>query len=392
MPKRASRPAPGSPRATLLLAATAITLFIGGEALILARTDKGQLWEARYLRVGDPARISLLIGRQIRRGLETARVPADSVRETVVEHGRAPLRWRVGLAPDASLLRVNYGITKALEQAGGEVLAGREHAGSGGETQVVLLIGLPNRPTHEVVLLRPAPGPETIETAPRLALVLFGFGEDPKLAEALIELPLRFTVAIPPAETWSPSLFQAAREHSREVVLHLPLEPLNYPQISPGPGTILVSMRPAKIAGLVSHYLDQAGPVAAVANHMGSLATRDMTVMGTVYRELRRRHLPFLHVDPAAGSVCKSLAGELGVAYDEPDLVLEGGPSKSGSKALEAGWKQALKQARQRGHVTVLLRATPQLERWLPQALSAQRLDGVNLVPLASLMKHPAAI
>src|SRR5437870_6288871 len=208
MPKRAPKSTAGSPHVTLALAATAIALFIGGEALILARTDKGQLWEARYLRVGDPARVTLLVGKQIRHGLEAAGVPAESIRITVMERARAPVRWRVGLRSDASLFRVNHAITKALEKEGAEVLEGREHPCSGGEMAVELLVGLPGRPTDDVVLLRPAPGVEAQNTAGRLALVLYGFGEDPKLAEAFIRLPTPFAVALPPAERWSTSLFR----------------------------------------------------------------------------------------------------------------------------------------------------------------------------------------
>src|SRR6185436_3905765 len=101
----------------------------------------------------------------------------------------------------------------------------------------------------------------------------------------------------------------------------LPLEPINYPQISPGPGTILVTMKPAQVSSLVRRYLEQADPVAAVANHMGSLATQDMTVMNAVFGELKRAGAPFLHVRPAPGAVCKSLAADLGVPYDEPDAM-----------------------------------------------------------------------
>lgn len=368
-----------------------VGLFVAGEALILGRADSGHLLLAKYLRIGDPARITQLVGKHIRRGLEAAGVPRDSVRESVTE-GQPSLKWRVGLVPDASLLQTNYAITKCLHDQGAEVLSGREHSGRDGASLVTLVVGLPHRPTHEVVLVR---APSVATAAPghgRLALVLFGFGDDPTRAQEFFVLPLAFAVALAPGAESSPELFRAARARGREVVLHLPLEPINFPQVNPGPGTILVTMKPLKIAGMLRRYLDEAGPVAAVANNMGSLATQDLTVMKTVYQELKRRHLPFLHVAPAVGSVCKPLAADLGVEYDQPDALIEAEARKDNPKALDARWNEVLEEARAGRHMVVMLRATPLTRKWLPGALASTRLKDVGLVPLSSLLKKPAAL
>jgi polysaccharide deacetylase 2 family uncharacterized protein YibQ len=170
-------------------------------------------------------------------------------------------------------------------------------------------------------------------------------------------------------------------------VLHLPLEPLNYPQVNPGPGTLLVTMKPAKVASELGHYLGQAGAVAAVANHMGSLATQDMTLMRAVYRELKKRDLTFLHVSPVAGSVCRSLAADMGVAYAEPDEVVDLEARASDRRGLERRWKDILKETRARGRLVVWLRATPLTRAWLPTALAPKRLEGVSVVPLSALLQ-----
>jgi polysaccharide deacetylase 2 family uncharacterized protein YibQ len=392
MPKRTA-PSSASPRAVILLAATTLVLFALGEAVILGRTDSGRIVAARHLRIGDPAHIRRLVGKHIRRGLDAAGVPPDSVTETVLEGGPAVLRWRAGLGPDASLLQTNYAITQCVEEQGAEVLSGRERPGRHGETIVTMRIGFPGRPTHEVVLVRPPPRAEDATAgAGRLALVLYAFGDDTERAAAFFRLRLPFAVALVPGASASRVIFRAARERQREVVLHLPLEPINYPQVNPGPGTILVTMRPSRITALVRRYLDQAGPVSAVANLTGSLATQDMTVVSAVYQELKRRRLPFLHVTPAAGAVCKNLAANLGVAYYEPDAVLDAEAKQAKPKALNARWAQILKQARERGRLLVMVRATPLTLNWLPGALSPKELGGVSVVPVSALLHKPAAL
>jgi hypothetical protein len=303
------------------------------------------------------------------------------------------VHWRVGIAPEASLLQVNYAVSRRIEELGGSVLAGRETTGPHSVTRLTLLLGFPKRPLHEVEVVRGARREESGgRPAPRLALVLFGFGEDEGEAKRFFDLPVPFAAAIVPGTRASGALFRAAHEKGREVVLHLPLEPVNYPQLNPGPGTLLVTMKPDVVTGTVRRWLDQAGPVVAAANHMGSLATQDMTLMGAVFRELQRRHLTFIHVQPAAGAVCRSLAGEMGVIYDEPGGVLDFETRMKNTKELDKRWNEILERARKRGHAAVWVRATPRTREWLKRATSAKRLNGVDLAPLSGVLRRPAVL
>ncbi len=404
MPRR--KPKSGSAGALVTLVVVALLAFAGGEAYLLLTSDSGHLKLARYLGLGDPARVTLIIGRQVRRGLAALEVASDSVHVLGAAParragrgpgkagpGRAAVRWRVGLTPDQSPLKVNYAITHFVEQAGGTVLSGRETAGRGGEVVVTIVVGLPERPTHEIELVRAPEQEKPGGKAPgRIALVLYGFADDPQQAEAAFALPVPFAVALAPGAPASQGLFRAAHREGREIVLHLPLEPINYPQVSPGPGTVLVTMKPAEITGLTRRYLDQAEPVAAVANDMGSLATQDMTVMTAVYRELKRRHLTFIHLSPVAGAVCRPLAAELGVMYDEPDAVLDAETREPDARALDRRWEGVLAQAREHDRMIVWLRATPRACGWLPGAAAARRLQGVDLVPLSSLLARPSEL
>ena len=294
----------GSLGGSLWLLLAAVALFIGGETVLLSRTDQGRITAARVLGIGDDARVTQLVGKQIRHALDAVGVPADSVRESIVRGHSPSVQWRVGLRPRTSTLQVNYAISHVLESQGGVVLSGHETVGPHREMIVRLVVGLPHRATHEIIIVRPSSTNETAgaPAGGRLAVVLYGFGEDPRAAMRFFALPAPFAVAIPAGASWSPSVFQAAREAQREIVLHLPLEPINYPQVDPGPGAILVTMKPSKIDALLDKYLEQSGPVVAVANLMGSLATQDMPVMTAVFTKLHERGVPFLHVMPAAGS------------------------------------------------------------------------------------------
>lgn len=368
----------------------AAALLVGGELYRMSRSDSGLVRAARTFGFVDEPRLTAVVGRHVRRALDEAGVPRDSVQENVVEDGPTAVRWRVGMPADASQLQLNHAITTALEDVGAAMLSGRESRGPNGTSVVTLLAGIPKRPTHEIVLVRQPRGDEPDERPhARLALVLYGFGDALGAADSFFALPSPFAVAITAGGKLTGAMVKSAHQYQREVVLHLPMEPINYPQVNPGAGTLLVTMRPARVGAEVGRWLDQAKPVTAASNHMGSLATQDMTLMTAVYRELKQRRVPFLHLMPAAGAVCRPLASRMGVAYDEPDATLDFEPRANDTATMDKRWKQVLKETRERGRMIVWVRATPTTWRWMQKALDAKRLDRVDLVPLTSLLRKP---
>jgi len=388
MPKRKKKS--GIPAAVLLLGLIALLLFAAGEAWVLYHSDTGQLTLARWMPGHRREHVGRILAQQIRRGLTAAEVPPDSVHEGAA-NGSAPAAWRVGLRPDQSVLQTNYAITHYVELEGGTVLSAHETVPERGVLEVRMVVGLPKLPTQEVLLTRGARVDDHVAPgSARLAIVLFGFDPDPAEVKTFLDLPAPFAVALQAGGPKSGALFHAAHAASRELVVALPLEPVNYPQVNPGPGTLRVTMRPAEITGLTRKYLDQASPLVAVTNHMGSLATQDMTAMKAVFLELQRRHAPFVHLMPASGSVCRSLASGSGVVYSEPGAVLDAEARAPSTKALETRWAEILERTRDRGRMTVWVRATPQVRAWLPKAVSPKTLGGVDLVPLSVMLKKGA--
>ena len=388
MPRRKRTSSPWPSLGWLALAA--LVLFAVGEAWRYSRSDTGQLTLARTLGIGDRARVTRLVGKRVAAALAQAGARVDSLGERPLP-GRGPaLSWRVVLPPDASILQFNYAVTRTLESDRLAVLSGRETWTEQGAPMLRLVVGLPKRATHELLVTRSLAGEGGVPSEPaRLALVLFGFGEDAARADSFFAAPIPFSVAVVAGEKGSAASFRAAHKHGRELVLHLPLEPLNYPQVNPGPGTLLVTMKPTKVAGEVRRYLAQAHPVAAVANDLGSLATQDMTLMRAVYHELKKDDVPFVHVSPVAGAVCKPLAADMGIGYAEPDVVLDHETRKD-VRALDHAWALALARARSRGRALVWMRATPLSLRWLQGALAPKRIEGVAVVPLSALLRTAA--
>ncbi len=88
--------------------------------------------------------------------------------------------------------------------------------------------------------------------------------------------------------------------------------------------------------------------------------------------------------------MCRSLAANLGVAYDEPDATLDLEARESKTTALERAWKSVLDRAEKRGRAIVVLRVTPTSAKWLAAALDPKARGAVTIVPLTSLVHQPS--
>lgn len=391
--RRSSTPKGQAPFILAALAALALVLFLGGELFAFATSDLGRVLLYRHLHLGNRAQLVRITGKRVREGLAAARVPATGYREGVAAgpDGGTPV-WQVDLPPDGAPLAVNFAITDAVQRGGGVVLSARETSGLDGAQTVRMLLGVPGRKLHEVLISRPAHVKRTEEeVAPvRLALLLVDVGDDPALARSLLARPETFAVAVPALGDARGSLRKAARAGGHEVVVQVPMEPENYPRVNPGPGTLLVSMTARHIAGGLQADIEEAGDIVAVSNLMGSFASQDEPFMTAFYRELRRANLPFLHVGAVPRSVCRELAAKVGVPYDEPDAYIDREAREQKPAALERAWKAALLRARARGRAIVVVRMSPTSAAWLDHALTPKALGAVSLVPLSSLVHRSA--
>jgi polysaccharide deacetylase 2 family uncharacterized protein YibQ len=189
--------------------------------------------------------------------------------------------------------------------AGGAVTSGAE-----GDGQVTLDVSCDSLPLARVVLSK-GTYVETKEAL--LALViddLQGSSNDP-LAKGFLDFQAPLTFSILPGPR-SKTLAQEAREAGKEYLVHLPMEPKNYPEQNPGPQAIYVDLKEGEIRNRVRAALKAVPDARGVENHMGSRATEDPVVMGAVLDELKKRELYFVDAQTSAFSVTPEVAAKQG--------------------------------------------------------------------------------
>ena len=137
--------------------------------------------------------------------------------------------------------------------------------------------------------LAPRPGPPLPDISPKVArasIVIDDLGPDLGIARQFASLPFPVTFSVLPYQAHSREIAELAHAKGLEVILHLPMEPLD-PKANPGKGALLLSMSGDEIRRNVRAALDTSPYFDGVNNHMGSRMTRDAEMMQIVLGELK---------------------------------------------------------------------------------------------------------
>ncbi len=126
---------------------------------------------------------------------------------------------------------------------------------------------------------------------PKIAIVIDDFGNDYGLASSFMDIGLPITISVLPSSTHAKKISEKAGAKGFEVILHLPMEPKNYPDVDPGPDALLSSMGEKEILGLIEKNLKKIPGVYGINNHMGSCFTEQEDGMTYVLKELKKRGL-----------------------------------------------------------------------------------------------------
>lgn len=137
-----------------------------------------------------------------------------------------------------------------------------------------------------------------------------GFDHQPLAAAMTIDPNLNFAILPNGAKARE----SAARLNAGgfEILCHLPMEPVGYPKMSPGANAILTSMSDAEITRTTRANIDAIPNLRGVNNHMGSRATQDRRVMGSVLRALPK-NLYFIDSLTTGSSVAGSMARAMSI-------------------------------------------------------------------------------
>jgi polysaccharide deacetylase 2 family uncharacterized protein YibQ len=180
-----------------------------------------------------------------------------------------------------------------------------------------------------------------------VAIIIDDIGYDRKMADGFLDLDVPLTFSLLPQGTFNNSIIDHALKKEVELMLHLPMEPENYPSVNPGPGALLSTMKPDELIAQLNKNLDSVPNVKGVNNHMGSKLTASSAQMRQIFTILKKRKLFFVDSRTSAETLCRPSAELLHLPFAERDVFID---HEQTPAFVRKQLKLLIKRARRQGY------------------------------------------
>ena len=237
----------------------------------------------------------------------------------------------------------------------------------------------------ELTSLRPPPVLMEQGGRPQIAIIIDDMGRSLKVARELAALDLPLTFAVFPHLPASRRVAELLVRQSHDVMLHLPMEPRNWPRMDPGPGALFCRMSEDEFCRVLDADLKAVPGIVGVNNHMGSRLTEDREKMKLVMRALAGTGLFFIDSRTINDTVAGREAAAAGIPVLQRDVFLDNRPEV---KAILEQVGVLIAVARSRGYAVGIGHPYPETVAALGKVASLAEAAGVELVPVRELVNE----
>jgi uncharacterized protein len=225
----------------------------------------------------------------------------------------------------------------------------------------------------------PVPAPPQL---PKVAIIIDDFGYDHRIAKQFSGIDAVITFAILPHSPYQKKIADLAAGRGFESMMHLPMEPVEYPSVDPGPGALLTSMTPDQLIQQLEKNLDAVPFIRGVNNHMGSKMTTESSQMYQIFSVLKKRNLFFIDSRTTVDTLCKPSARLFQIPFAQRDVFLDHLHQK---EIIRKQLNELVRIARRNGQAVGIGHAHPLTYQVLREMLPEIQKE-VQLVPASEIV------
>lgn len=234
------------------------------------------------------------------------------------------------------------------------------------------------RRPRQVYARRSAPVPEGVA---RIVIVVGGLGLSQTGTQGALEsLPEDVTLAFAPYGSSLQRWVGKARENGHEVLLQIPLEPMDYPQVNPGEHTLLADGGANNRRDL-EWALGRMTSYTGVMNHMGARFTSDEKAMVPFLGEVGKRGLFYLDDGSSEQSLAEKIGGALAVPVLSADRIVD---RDRAPQAIERELMALEAIAKTSGLAVGVASAFPDSVETISRWVSEAQARGIVIVPASA--------
>ncbi|NEP77813.1 MAG: hypothetical protein F6K39_06300 [Okeania sp. SIO3B3] len=317
---------------------------------------------------------------------------ADPMTSLLAEHGAAMARFhelsaRTALTPADLAASLSKTLAPAQRAAQVQVQDGLVTVVAyGTPLRSIRLLPLPKLKPKQAPLFRTQ---NAAHANARISIVLDDLGDDIGYARKLLKLDVPIVMAIWPYGRFAAKVARESANAGRQVIAHVPMEPMSYPRQNPGPGTLFADMDDDDLTAALVHNIQALPHIVGINNHMGSRVTASKRAMLAILTELKSRNLFFLDSVTTAKSQAVPAAKEVGITTFKRDVFLD---NEQDVEKILSNLRRTEKIARKYGQAVAIGHPHPETLQALTQWVQ-ERDTSIAVVPVSDLrpvVKAPA--
>jgi polysaccharide deacetylase 2 family uncharacterized protein YibQ len=237
---------------------------------------------------------------------------------------------------------------------------------------------------QDIPLLPPGISSVPVPDRAHVAIIMDDLGANLDAAHKVSRLEIPITMAIIPDLQHARESMNIAAQHDKEVMVHLPMEPLNYPRHNPGEMALMLNMNEEIIKSRTAYYLSKLPLAKGCNNHMGSAFTQSPHQMATVLEQISSRGLYFVDSLTSARSIGAEQARNLRVPSATRDVFLD---NERDVEKITNQLTRLLRLAQKNGTSIGICHPYPETITALGSCASLAAEYGVTVVPASKLVR-----
>ncbi len=219
----------------------------------------------------------------------------------------------------------------------------------------------------------------------KIAFIIDDIGYDLSSLNELLTINAPITFSILPYSPYARDAAEKLRCAGKEIMLHLPMEPYDYPDKDPGIGALFLWMNEEEIINQIKKDIEAVPYISGVNNHMGSRFMENENKLGIVLNQLNKEGLFFVDSLTTKHSKGKKLAKGMGLRFASRDLFID---NNQDFTIILQNLTNPLKKRNQWKSLLIVCHPYPCTISALKDAVPKIKAEGISIVPASDLTSN----
>ena len=221
----------------------------------------------------------------------------------------------------------------------------------------------------------------------RVVIVVGGLGiSQTSTKSAITSLPPTVTLAFAPYGNSLNRWMQMARKGGHELLLQLPMEPIDYPQNNPGPHTLRAEADLEENLANLHWAMSRLTNYVGVSNYLGNKILQQPAGLSPIFAEISKRGLLFFEDGSVKNSMGPGVAVKELVPYAKADILIDNVRSRS---AIASKLNELAAQAKRTGLAVGMANAFPDSIAMISEFARRAKQNGIEITPVSAIVKDP---